>query len=109
MPDITEGMRARDPNGPIYLMLDGVLRHIPDIETYNNLFTDAGGGPIAFGPPLTRGAYLARMPGDPAFYLVVDGKKRHIAAQQTMTKFGFSEAKVQQKDISQIPVGPRVA
>ncbi len=54
--------------GHYYLNLYGVLHHIPNDATYNNLFKnrnaetidDATYNSAIFGPPLTNGAYIAK-------------------------------------------------
>jgi hypothetical protein len=82
-----EGARLRI-NEHIYLVLDGKVRHVPDIETFNNLFGNWDGiihsidGLQVGKEALTSGAYLATTHGDDKVYLVCDGVKRWIRTQQ---------------------------
>jgi len=115
------GMRVQiRGDAAIYLIDDdGTRRHIPDPQTYNNLFRDGNGvqqyfifslDNVPIGPDLTSGAYLAwdGTPGD-AVYLVSNGQKRWITSPAVMDKFYFDPAKVQIVPtglLNLIPSGP---
>jgi hypothetical protein len=81
-PDLN-GYRIRHPNGTVYLILDGTRRHIPNPDTYNNLFRDWSGiiididiDDVNQGSALTIGAVLARPINGSSVYLVSNGVKR---------------------------------
>lgn len=90
----TEGSRI-SVGDAIYLILDGQVRHIPDPETYKELFDTWEGiikseeGLQIIGKPLTSGAYLAK--SDEKVYLVVDGVKRWVASPHVFKKYRFNE------------------
>ncbi|MGW7363690.1 hypothetical protein ACWGI8_09730 [Streptomyces sp. NPDC054841] len=96
-PDLN-GLRIKDVSGPaIYLILDGKRRHIPNPETYNNLFRDWNGiqhvvdaAAIDNGGPLSDGAFLGKAPNAPEVYLVSNGVKRWITSPAAMDKYHFA-------------------
>jgi len=111
------GMRVHAPGDPaIYLIDDdGTKRHIPDPQTYTNLFRDwasvqlANVDAIPSGPELTSGAYLGwdGVPGD-AIYLVSNGQKRWITSPAVMDTFDFASAQVrtvERKMLEPLPTG----
>jgi hypothetical protein len=89
-------------DGRIYLVIDGELRWIPNPTTYDNLFVDwnnitAIAAPTLIypiGSPLTDGAYLAQVDGEPTVYLVNDGLRRGIESPAVMTLYSFNAAKI---------------
>lgn len=89
------GLRIQKPGtSAIYLVDEGMKRHIPDPETYDGLFRDWNGvvqdldiDDISTGDPLDHGATLVRGDGDPAVYLVDHGHKRHIGNPATMDRY----------------------
>ncbi|MFD0764333.1 hypothetical protein ACFQZI_05680 [Mucilaginibacter lutimaris] len=108
----TEGSRI-SVGDAIYLILDGQVRHIPDPETYKNLFDTWDGvikseeGLQKIGRPLTAGAYLSKADGD-RVYLVVDGVKRWIASPQVFKKYHFNDKAIKHISPAQqnaIPTG----
>ncbi|HEV7645240.1 MAG TPA: hypothetical protein VGO50_14950 [Pyrinomonadaceae bacterium] len=108
----TDGSRVSTPDGTIYLIINQQLRWIPNIATYNNLFS-GGGGPnvptvagYLLGPALTDGAYLAKAAPDPKVYLIVDGKKRWITSPAAMTSFGFDWNKIKSVSAAQLAAIP---
>ncbi|MFE3644776.1 hypothetical protein ACFXOM_28010 [Streptomyces sp. NPDC059169] len=96
-PDLN-GLRIKDISGPaIYLVLDGKRRHVPNPETYNNLFRDWNGiqhvvdaAAIDNGDPLSDGAFLGKAPNAPEVYLVSNGVKRWITSPAAMDKYHFA-------------------
>jgi hypothetical protein len=107
-----DGSRVSTPDGTIYLVINQQLRWIPNIATYNNLFS-SGSGPnvptvagYLTGPQLTDGAYLARASPDPKVYLIVDGKKRWITSPDAMTVFGFDWNKIKAVSTAQLAAIP---
>lgn len=115
---ITDGMRiVLQSNGAVYLAIDGKLRWIPNQPTYNNLIVGAVTAvPVnsitqyPVGPPITNGAYLAAVSGQPAIYLVVDGTKRWINSPAALNRYGFN-GPVRQLTTAQmaaIPDGPQI-
>lgn len=107
----TEGSRI-SVGDAMYLVLDGQVRHIPDPETYKNLFDTWDGvikseeGLQEIGKPLTQGAYLAK--NDEKVYLVSDRVKRWIASPQVFKKYHFNEKvikKLNAAELNAIPTG----
>jgi hypothetical protein len=100
-PDLN-GLRVKLPNAdPIYLILDGYRRWIPDPDTYNNLFRNWDGvivdidiNDIPEGPPLSHGAILARALNTAPVYLVSNGLKRWVTSPAAMDKYWFAWEKV---------------
>jgi len=103
-----EGHRIRGSSTasdvPLYQVLDGELRHIPNAETYKNLFNE----PWTFdtieqvivdatpkGRPLVTGAYLFRVT-DKVYLTDYENKtsnktcKRHIADPPTFNRYDFN-------------------
>jgi hypothetical protein len=111
------GLRIQAPGDPaVYLIdSDGTRRHIPDPQTYTNLFGDYNilthslSG-IPAGPDLSSGAYLAIGDG-PTTYLVTNGEKRWITTQAVFNQFAFNGNKiqtVQQQTLEALPNGPNL-
>jgi len=97
-----DGERVKGSNSaPVYLILHGQLRWIPDPITYNNLFKDWNGigvndylvDNVPRGVPLTSGAVLAKGSG-PAIYVVTNGQKLWIPDPTVFNKFYFNSGKV---------------
>ncbi|MES2266976.1 MAG: hypothetical protein V4520_09460 [Bacteroidota bacterium] len=108
----TEGSRI-SVGDALYLVLDGQVRHIPNPETYKNLFDTwdsvikSEEGLQKIGQPLTEGAYLSKADGD-RVYLVIDGVKRWIASPQVFKKYRFNEKEIKHVNPAQqnaIPTG----
>lgn len=106
-------------NQPVYLILEGTRRHIPNPATYDNLFIDWSGIYIAVdldqipeGDPLSDGAILAQAaprPGEefPApVHLITNGKK-WFAAQPKRYHFDPRKARLVPPVVMDlIPSGP---
>ena len=100
-----------------YLMLDGMRRGLPNMETYDNLFRDRNGiddvldiADIMDGGDLTDGAMLVSTP-DAGVCLITDGMKRHIADPATMDAYYFDWGKVVAVPsvvLAAIPEGPEI-
>jgi hypothetical protein len=112
------GMRLRDSaTGRIYLMIDYVLRHVPNPPTYENLFATWEAVPITLGnlpagDPLTDGAYLVKGDLSARWFFVVDGTKRWIASPLVLATYGFEASKVRivaQATVDAIPEGAPLA
>lgn len=115
-----DGERVMATNSaPVYLILHGHLRWIPNPTTYTNLFASWDGiivsdylvDNVPGGPALTNGAVLAKGSGSPV-YLVTNGQKLWIPNPETFNKFGFSWDKivtVPDVVIDFIPTGPVVS
>ena len=93
----------------VYLVIDGVRHHVPDQETYLNLWPDfsgiqPGGGGITIGDPLVHGAYLARESGQNPVYLV-GRSRRHVPNETVFYQYGFTWPKVRVVDPGTLP-GP---
>jgi hypothetical protein len=108
-----EGQRlVQKPSGAIYIVLDGLACHVPDVPTYNSIFntwdgiTDASNLPLAFGTPLNSGAFLAFDARNGADYLISNGQKRHIVDLATLVKCCFAGDKTQHLSPAQIDSYP---
>jgi hypothetical protein len=116
-PVMSEGMVAREPRtGGIYVMLDGVMRHVPNMDVMTRLYGNwtgwanvqtINGYPV--GTPISMDAYLLK--GDAAVetYLWVDGAKRWIVSPQAFSRFNFNRQNVQvrpQAQVDAMPSGP---
>lgn len=96
-----DGLRVTPPRGgPIYLIMDGVRRWIPNPATYNNLFRDWNGvitdlnvNAIPKGPALLDGAVLFRGDGAPVYLMDVAGK-RWVTSPAAMDKYYFNWSKI---------------
>jgi hypothetical protein len=106
-----DGALLRDPQrGEVYLVQYGVLRHVPDHQTLKQLF---GEQPqirvttevrtIRLGRPIANGAYLARVPGTAAVYLVEYGTRCHVSSPEVLHRYRFYGHIVERTDIDLIP------
>ena len=113
-----EGLRIRnDIDGAIYVMLDGVLRHIPNPDVYHQLFRAEdyrhawGIEPYPVKAALAGEMILARTPGNPSLYLLIDGVKRHIVSMPVVDRFGFDMNRLVDRtaeELAAIPDGPPI-
>jgi hypothetical protein len=115
-----DGERVKGSNSaPIYLMLNGELRWIPDPTTYNNLFKDWNGVNVndylvdnaPHGAALTSGAVLAIGLGTAPIYLVTNGQKLWIPNPAVFNQFYFNQGRVvvvPDVVISSVPQGVNV-
>jgi len=99
-----EGQRIKgDEQDPIYLVLDGKLRHIGNPDVYKALFGDGEWKfttvPQALvdnypkGPELNFLTPLAKGFDDPV-YLIDQGKKRWITSPDVFNRYGFAWNKI---------------
>jgi hypothetical protein len=118
-PDLN-GVRCKFSNRPHIYMIDrGYRRHIPNPETYNNLFRDWSGvvvdndiDEIPEGRAIESGAVLSRGHSTPHVYLVEHGQKRHVTSPSAMDKYHFAWGRVYivpQVQIDAIPTGPAIS
>jgi hypothetical protein len=118
-PDLN-GLRVKSPTSPpVYLILDGYRRWIPDPDTYNNLFRDWNGiivdiniGDISEGSQLAYGAVLARPAGAAPVYLVSNSIKRWITSPAAMDKYYFAWDRIVVVPhilLDSIPEGPSIS
>ena len=92
------GLRVKIPGQPaVYLIDNGVRRHIPNPDTYNRLFRDWNNIQEAYyyalvdvGAPISTQAGLMRAYDQAAVYLVEPGSKRWITSPYVMDKYNFS-------------------
>ena len=103
--------------GAIYLVMNGQLRWIPDVATYNDLFTTWNGinqddylvDNVPMGTPLSSGALLARGAASAPQYLVTNGQKCWIPSPAVLTQFNFKQATAYpQIMVDYIPTGANV-
>lgn len=105
--------------GPAYLVMNAVLRHIPNPATFRNLFADDKSikvndylvENIPVGPALSDGAILAIGSNPTHVYLISNHKKHAIPSNEIFDRFGFNRARIQtyaDVAIDAIPFGPNV-
>lgn len=114
------GLKVRTIGATAIYLIDGngYRRLIPFPSAFINLFNDSAldeallkanmVADIAEGPALDDGAVLVRAVSSETLYLMDKGKKRPIAGQRVMDKYGFCEAYVvtaPQIVIDAIPTG----
>lgn len=107
-PDLN-GLRITPPgeNQPVYLILEGTRRHIPNPATYDNLFIDWSGIYVAIdidqlpeGPALTDGALLANAAPRPGeefpgpVHLITNGKKWWVTSLATRYHFDMKKSRL---------------
>jgi hypothetical protein len=115
-----DGYRVKTSSNPsVFVVIDNLKRHVPDMATYNNLFENTTDiqvvtqpvlNSIAAGPPLTTGAILAKGSG-PSVYLISNGQRRHIKTMEAMDKFDFAAPKivsVPDSILNAIPIGAEI-
>lgn len=89
---------------PVYLVMNGVKKHIPNPDTYNNLFKDwnqinDGGNlgaiwskivdSIPTGEPITNGAILIKADNSDPIYLLTNKKKYWISNPKQFSDCNF--------------------
>jgi hypothetical protein len=113
-PDLN-GIRIQQAgSSAIYLVDRGQKRHIPDPQTFNNLFKNWSHhevldiDSIETGIPLPSGAILAAPIGEGTVYLLDGGCKRHVTGPAVMTKYNFNWDRVYKLppiSLANIPLG----
>jgi hypothetical protein len=112
-PSLQEAKRLHK-NGALYLVLDGISRHIKDPAMYNNLFVDWNGyidtnDVDPMGAELPGETSLAKGLPDGKVYLIVDGTKRWITSPTVFNAFHFDWNKIQDKaNLLNIPDGAEI-
>ncbi|MBN8813094.1 MULTISPECIES: hypothetical protein [Sphingomonas] len=111
-----DGQRVKGSSGPnIYLMLNGILRIIPNPQTYVQLFRNWDGISVndylvdnaPSGEPLTNGSVLINDGG--RIYLVTLSHKMWVPDMPTYNRFNFGMAIAVPPIVAQyIPTGPNV-
>ncbi|MEV8475029.1 hypothetical protein [Streptomyces sp. NPDC051173] len=106
-------------SAPVYLILDGRRRWIPNPATYNNLFRSWDGiqsvvdiNSIDSGGQLSDGAFLGKSPNAPQVYLISNGVKRWITSPAAMDKYDFAWNKIVNLSpvvIDSIPTGASIS
>ena len=97
-----DGLRMQIPGEPaIYLIDNGFRRHIPDPDTYNNLFRnwdnivqDVNLNEIDEGIPISVGAILARAIDQAPVFLIDARSKRHVGSPAVMDRYQFNWDKI---------------
>jgi len=93
----------------IYLILDGSKRYIPNMETYNRLFSSTAGvrevdqalfDAKPLGTPIEVDATLLTNPVGTVF-LIAGGKKYGITSGEAMDKYGFNRTTAKANKVSQ--------
>ena len=112
------GYLLKHPEKPeIYLVLNGLRRHLPDVATVNGLFVtnrtvheDFHIDFITKGDPVETGATLVKGDGADPWYLLVGGKKKMwIRDKTTFAQYQFREVtRVAQILVNSIPDGDDV-
>ncbi len=111
-----DGQRVRGSSGPnVYLMLNGILRWIPDATTYAQLFRNWDGISVndylvdnaPSGEPITSGSVLINDGG--TIYLVTLSRKMWVPDMATYNKFNFGMPVTVPHIVAQyLPTGPNV-
>ena len=98
-----DGLRVKgSANGAIYLIMNGILRWIPNPDTYNSMFASWDGivindylvDSVPSGEPFTSGSTLVTDGVDPAIYLVTLGVKMWVPSPDVMVQFNFASPAV---------------
>jgi len=130
IPSRSDGALVQAQNEPaVFIIENGALRWIPDIETFNMLGLNTGmvqvvskqellsipqGQPLSskFNPriePQERVMY--QVPGDPAVYIVINKTLRWVLDPETIFAMGYNWGMVQSisaQDLNMFPKGPRL-
>jgi len=120
VPADCNGLRIQKPGDrAIYLVDRGQKRHIPDPDTFNNLFANWSHNEemyildsIETGIPLPSGAILAAAIGSGTVYLLDWNCKRHVTGPSVMKKYNFSWDRVYKLPpltLANIPVGEPIS
>jgi hypothetical protein len=112
------GRLLKNPDFPeVYLILNGIRRHVPDEKTVESLF---GASPQIFpefhlnlidkGDPLEKGATIVKAEGTDAWYLLPGGKvKMLIPTPAVVKQYQFRAATAYPSIvINSIPDGPKI-
>ncbi|NWC92663.1 MULTISPECIES: hypothetical protein [unclassified Pseudomonas] len=99
-PTPANGSRIRDAsNGAVYLVVDHYLRHVPNMDVYNNLFEDFVGvieipavGDYIVGAPLQTDTALYKRE-DGLLFLKVDSALRYMR-DEVFDLYGFNRSKL---------------
>ncbi len=113
------GLQLQVPQAPpVYLVVNGFRRWVPNPDTYNNLFKsgatiiqDPHAGVVSEGPALTSGAILAKADGRDPIYLLTNGVKMWIPSPAIFDRYQFDWGKVKTLStvvIDSIPNGPDI-
>lgn len=103
-----DGQRVTGASKGVYLVWNGELRAVPNVDTYNNLFRNWDGirndeyliNNMPEGRPLSNGALLARGNFVKRIFLLTDGEKHPIWERSTFDQFNLSDGAV--KDVAQL-------
>jgi hypothetical protein len=115
-PQYNGTLRQAPNEPPVYLVINGLLCWIPDLQTMTNLITpgakivqDPNLAEISVGPQLTSGAVLAKAAGDNPTYLVTNGQKQWVPNPTIWSDYQFNWGMVQTVPfvvIEFVPSGP---
>jgi hypothetical protein len=111
---VANGMRVRTPNGAIFLVMDYMLRGIPNPVMFNKLFRDWSTTPIinladyTLGPLLNDEVELIRRP-DGLIALHVDGVARGMRSMTVFDGYNFAMDKVTQLSYEEFAAIPLAA
>jgi len=114
------GRRIRVGGVTVYLVLEGQACHVPNPDTYDNLFENWEGlkevGSLSDldideGPALSASAGLLQQVDDAPVYFVSNQEKRWVTSPEVMDVYDFAWEKVQKVSatpIDAIPNGPNI-
>ncbi|MFI5843201.1 hypothetical protein ACIA8K_26175 [Catenuloplanes sp. NPDC051500] len=96
------GRQFKSSDNPAVYVIDpaGYRRHIPDPQTWRQLFRVQQAEVndliklIPTGKPLESGSFLGKASGQDAIYLIGNGRKRWITSPAVMDKYRFDWNKV---------------
>lgn len=112
--DGTLAMRGNGAGG-IFLIMNGLIRHVPNPATFSNLFKSPNVQKNDYlvdncpqGPALSNGAVIARGAG-PEWYLITNQVKMWIPSPAVVETFHFNDPVIVPGILLEfIPTGPNV-
>ena len=115
-PEVNGDLLKLPNTDPIYSVIDGYRCHVPDRQTFNNLFTGSATPEpllkvVSEGHPLSVGAMLVRAKGDEKVYLLSNGVKRWIPSRDIFNLYHFNAAGITDFPaivVNSIPTGQNI-
>jgi len=103
-PDLNGQRFTRPSDGAVFLVDEGQLRHIPNQQTYAQMFRNWNGiqtdeailSSVQVGPPYDIATKIVAVEGKPHIYLLTYGApgqviKRHVTDWDTMDHYNFAD------------------
>lgn len=92
--------RLAEVGGAVYWIENGKRRHIQNPDVLKNLFTgtttksNSRASQLPFGSPITLACQLLRSAEDGKVYLIDNGKRRHVASPEALSKNQFNPERI---------------